>query len=258
VVEGLPALGPRSSPEPAASHQPPTPAVAPLSQYKSADMNGATGKCFITSVLNTDAGQSAFVRSCSLIGDLQPLYKHEGISDIVAQIWDIANDCPELLPPDDPTMTELPTVEEKNEWAKRALDNPEMREQLVAIFYDDGWVALARACPREELDRPRAARLQVPPAQLRDAPRGRPSVEGPAGRQRGGRLLPPTPPAHHFSRSHALQGARVRQPGHCEATPCLCATKRSRAFADCTSPPPTAPPPGGLAGPYEDRQVLPR
>ena len=37
-------------------------------------MNGAKGKGYVTSVLNTDAGQSAFVRSCNLIGDLMPLY----------------------------------------------------------------------------------------------------------------------------------------------------------------------------------------
>ena len=111
------------------------------SKYANPDMNGAKGKArFTTTVRNTDAGQSAFVRSCNLIGDLQPMYKKESISGIVSQVWQIYVECPELFPPDEPTMNKMPTVGEKRKIAQATLDSPspELAECLVAWFYDDG------------------------------------------------------------------------------------------------------------------------
>lgn len=101
-------------------------------------MNGAKGKGYVKSVRNTDAGQSVFVHSCNIIGDLEPMYKHESIGGIIQQIWKIYKDCPSLFPPDDPQMTVMPTVEEKREFARRVLDDPALREQMIGLFYDDG------------------------------------------------------------------------------------------------------------------------
>ena len=111
-------------------------------------MNGAKGKQrFRTHVLNTDAGQSVFVRSCNLIGDLEPMYKHESIGKLLYQIWRIMNECPELFPEDNPNMTEMPTVEEHRAFAQHVLNSPELSSQLVALFYDDGSDALALRAP---------------------------------------------------------------------------------------------------------------
>ena len=101
-------------------------------------MNGAKGKGYVTTVLNKDAGQSVFTWSCNEIGDLEPLYKHESIGAILFQIWKIMVECPELFPPDDPSMTRMPTVEEQIAFAQRVLADPALRGQLVAIWYDDG------------------------------------------------------------------------------------------------------------------------
>ena len=109
----------------------------PATQYKNPDMNGAKGKGYVTSVLNTDAGQSAFVRSCNLIGDLMPLYKSESLGIILQQLWEIMEDCPDLFPPDDPSLKALPTPEEQIAYARGVLANPALRSQMVALFYDD-------------------------------------------------------------------------------------------------------------------------
>ena len=90
-------------------------------------MNGSKGKGYTTQVLNTDAGQSVFVRSCNGIGDLEPMFKHESIGGILIQLWKIMNDCPDLFPPDDQSMAEIPTVEEQREYADRVQSSPTLR-----------------------------------------------------------------------------------------------------------------------------------
>ena len=117
-------------------------------------MNGAKGKGYVTSVLNTDAGQSAFVRSCNLIGDLMPLYKSESLGIILQQLWEIMEDCPDLFPPDDPSLTALPTPEEQLTYARGVLANPALRTQMVALFYDDAYGHIPRPCPLVYVDGP--------------------------------------------------------------------------------------------------------
>ena len=110
-------------------------------------MNGAKGKGYVTSVLNTDAGQSAFVRSCNLIGDLMPLYKSESLGIILQQLWEIMEDCPDLFPPDDPSLTALPTPEEQLTYARGVLADPALRTQMVALFYDDAYATSPAPAP---------------------------------------------------------------------------------------------------------------
>ena len=83
------------------------------------------------------SGQSVFVRSCNGIGDLEPLYKHESISQIIAQLWQIMNDCPELFPPDDPGM-KVPAAAARAATATPSPSMPLPRSHLLGLAVHTG------------------------------------------------------------------------------------------------------------------------
>ena len=108
-----------------------------LEKYQNKDAHGNTSKRAAGTTLATDAGQSVFTWSCNGIGDLMPLYKHESIGQLIEQLAVIAHECPEVFPPDDPSLIEPLTVTELCARADATLKDPTKRKQLVAIFYDD-------------------------------------------------------------------------------------------------------------------------